>query len=172
MAESVRLMHYDPRWRQQFEQTRSSVLMSCMGWVSSIEHVGSTAISGLIARPVIDVLAGVVDPEGVGEAVTLIEGLNYRGVPLPTWCDDGVLLVKPRHGRQTHRIFLTHIDSLLWHRMLRVRNWLRDHPSDAVRFEDAKVHRWKCSDGDPVAYEQGKAIFFAHLEDQIATGYL
>ncbi|MDG2222325.1 MAG: GrpB family protein, partial [Rubripirellula sp.] len=42
-------MHYDPRWRQEFEQTRSSILSSTEGWVTGVEHIGSTAISGLIA---------------------------------------------------------------------------------------------------------------------------
>ncbi len=62
----VRLMHYDPRWRQEFEQTRSSILHSCAGWVTAVEHIGSTAISGLIARPTIDVIASVADDEGHG----------------------------------------------------------------------------------------------------------
>ena len=70
----VRLMHYDPRWRQQFQQTRSSILHSCAGWVTAVEHVGSTTISGLIARPTIDVLAAVMDEDSLMVAAELIEG--------------------------------------------------------------------------------------------------
>ena len=72
----VRLMHYDPRWRQEFQQTKSSILHSCAGWVTAVEHVGSTAISGLIARPIIDVLAAVADESALATAAQLIEGLN------------------------------------------------------------------------------------------------
>ena len=74
----VRLMYYDPRWRQEFEQTRSSILHSCAGWVTAVEHIGSTAIPGLVARPTIDVAAAADDQEGMEQASLLIEGLNYR----------------------------------------------------------------------------------------------
>jgi len=162
-------MHYDPQWRQEFEQTRSSILMSCLGWVQAVEHIGSTAVSGIAAQPVVDVVAGVVDPSGFQEAQAAIEGLNFRTIELPTWADDALLLIKPRHGQATHTVFLTQIDSPLWRRLLRVRDWLRAHREVALRYEDAKVHRWKATCGDLTSYEQGKAIFFAHLEDQIGS---
>lgn len=169
MSLPVRLSHYDPSWRQEFEQTRSSILMSCSGWVQSVEHIGGTAIPGLIAQAIVDCVAGVVAPEGLEAASTAIEGLNYRREKLPTWVDDGILFTKPRHGPTTHRIFLTRIDSPLWSRVLRVRDWLREHPEVAYRFEDAKVKQWKAASGDPCRYAHAKAIFFAHLEDQIHT---
>ena len=84
----VRLMHCDPRWRQEFQQTRSSILHSCAGWVTAVEHVGSTAIPGLISRPIIDVLAGVADESGLGKASNLIEGLNFRINDSPEWSSD------------------------------------------------------------------------------------
>ncbi len=143
--------------------------MSCSGWVQSVEHVGSTSVTGIVSRPIVDALAGVVDPCGLQDARQAIEGLNFRVVELPTWADDAVLLVKPRQAEATHHIFLTQIDSPLWKRLLGVRDWLRSHREVALRYEDAKVHRWKASCGDPDSYRQAKAIFFAHLEDQIGS---
>ncbi len=115
---TVRLMHYDPRWRQEFLQTRSGVLQSCSGWVTQVEHIGSTAISGLVARPTIDVLAGVhgdaeVD-NGMDQAADLVEGLNYRRVTPHGWATGSVVLDKPRHGEPTHRIFLMAIGCPAW----------------------------------------------------------
>jgi GrpB-like predicted nucleotidyltransferase (UPF0157 family) len=168
----VRLMHYDPRWRQEFEQTRSSILHSCAGWVTAVEHIGSTAISGLIARPTIDVVAAVANAEGREPAALLIEGLNFRREISPPWASEAILLLKPRYSSSdqtypTHCVFLVVEGAPLWHRVIRLRDWLRSSAETAVRFEEAKVARWRSGKGDLASYQADKAVFFAHLEDQI-----
>ncbi len=170
----VRLMHHDSRWRQEFQQTRSSILHSCQGWVVAVEHVGSTAIAGLVARPTIDAIAGVTSEEAMGPATDLIEGLNYGQVEPAGWAPDAIVLDKPRRPLSdrpdpTHRVLLMKLNSAAWDRAIRVRDWLRQHAEDAVRFEQAKVSRWRDGEGDPSRYHSDKAIFFAHLEDQISA---
>lgn len=165
-------MHYDPRWRQEFQQTKSSILHSCAGWVTAVEHVGSTAISGLIARPIIDVLAAVVDESALATAAQLIEGLNFRIHASPAWSTDPIVLGKPRHlsasqPDPTHCVWLVIHESDCWRRMLGMRDWLRNHRETAIRFEEAKVARWRSGEGELSAYESDKALFFAHLEDQM-----
>ena len=173
-GDQVRLMHYDPRWPQEFLQTRSSILQSCQGWVVAVEHIGSTAIAGLVARPTIDAVAGVTSEDSFEPAANLIEGLNFRRVESPEWADEAITLVKPRHQsasepEPTHRILLMKLECPAWNRVVRVRDWLRTHPDSAIRFEEAKVARWRSGEGDPRRYGADKAIFFSHLEDQIAA---
>ena len=173
-GQHVRLMHYDPRWRQEFLQTRSSILQSCQGWVVAVEHIGSTAIAGLVARPTIDVMVGVTSEQALSPAADLIEGLNYAPVQQLSWAPDAMVLHKPRRPtaespHPTHRVLLMMLDCQAWRRAVRVRDWLRSHPEDAVRFEEAKVARWRSGEGDLERYLADKAIFFAHLEDQIAA---
>lgn len=48
-----------------------------------------------------------------------------------------------------------------------MRDWLRDNKETAVRFEEAKVARWRSGEGELSSYESDKALFFAHLEDQM-----
>jgi GrpB-like predicted nucleotidyltransferase (UPF0157 family) len=168
----VRLMHYDPRWRQEFQQTKSSILHSCAGWVTAVEHVGSTAISGLIARPIIDVLAAVVDESALATAAQLIEGLNFRINDSPAWSAEPIVLGKPRHlsasqPEPTHCVWLVIHKSDCWRRMIGMRDWLRKQKETAIRFEEAKVARWRSGEGELSAYESDKALFFAHLEDQM-----
>jgi len=169
---TVRLMHYDPRWRQEFEQTKSSILSSCEGTVTAVEHIGSTAISGLIARPTIDVIAGVETFAVIETAAFLIEGLNFRRGSPPEWFKNGVVLRKPRHlhdsaPEPTHCVYLTVRQSTEWTRATRLRDHLRDNPPTAIQFETAKVRRWRSGLGDLVQYESDKAIFLSHLLDQI-----
>lgn len=168
----VRLMHYDARWRQAFQQIRSSIFFSCDGWVTAVEHIGSTAVSGLISRPTIDVVAGVDNELSIETAMPLIEGLNFRQETTPAWAAGARLLVKPRHltreqPEPSHLVLLTVKGSPLWRRVLRLRDWLRDHPETAIRFEEAKVSHWRSGEGELASYQAAKAIFFSHLEDQI-----
>ncbi|TWT53438.1 dephospho-CoA kinase/protein folding accessory domain-containing protein [Rubripirellula amarantea] len=176
-TEPVRLMHYDPRWRQEFEQTRSSILFSCDGWVTGVHHIGSTAISGLIARPTIDVIATVESDQAIGNATSLIEGLNFRSVDTPLWADGAQTLIKPRHlsaedSDVTHRIFLvvhkaSNLPSMMLGRCTLVRDYLIANPEVAIELEERKVSIWREQSGDFAAYQQTKADFFSSLQDRI-----
>jgi GrpB-like predicted nucleotidyltransferase (UPF0157 family) len=160
-------MHYDPRWRQEFEQTKSGVLQSCQGDVIDVQHIGSTAISGLIAQPIIDAIAAVADDASLDQAAMAIEGLYFRRLQTPAWAGQSVWLAKPRHGEITHRVILTRLGSMLWQRVLAVRDALRQNPEKAIAFEETKVKLWKAGEGEVGQYDRDKSLFFAHLEEQI-----
>ena len=165
----VRLMHYDPRWRQEFQQTRSSLFFSCQGWVTAVEHIGSTAIPGLVARPIIDCIAGVKQSDDFESASLLIEGMNFRRVDAPDWAEESWVLAKPRHGEATHIVLLAVQGSTVWRRALAIRDYLLARPEEAVRFEEAKIQRWRNHEGDQSQYERDKSLFFSHLLDQIES---
>ena len=167
MTSIVRLMHYAAAWPQEFQQIKSGILQSCAGAVVAVEHIGSTAIPGLIARPIIDAVASVGSPEAFEEAIARIEGLNFRRIEAPFWCRDSVLLLRPRHGEPTHQLLLSPPASQTVQRTLAIRDYLRREPARAIEFEQAKIERWKDREGDPVAYARDKAAFFAHLEEQL-----
>ncbi len=173
-TETVRLMHYDPRWRQEFQQTRSSILMCCEGWVTDAQHIGSTAISGLIARPTIDVIATVQAAEGMEAAAMLIEGLNFRREQSPDWAAGAITLIKPRNihpdvPEPTHRILLALEASSILKRTIGIRDHFRGHPEVAMDWEESKVASWRNCEGDVTRYESDKAGFFADLEDQLGV---
>lgn len=167
MTDTVRLMHYDPRWPQEFEQTRSGILHSCLGWVIDVQHIGSTAIGGMIARPVLDVVAAVATDDEVEQAMSesaaLIEGLNFRKTDTPMWAAETIVLTKPRSGEPTHRVFLTYLDSPFYRSSIAVRQTLREDRELSLRFEETKVARWRQGEGEPQKYADDKAVFFAHL---------
>ncbi|RPH79400.1 MAG: GrpB family protein [Planctomycetaceae bacterium] len=164
---SIRLMHYDPRWPQEFEQTKSGILHSCLGDVVDVQHIGSTAISGLIAQPIVDVMAAVTDDATIESVAALIEGLYFRVVPSPAWAADSLWLAKPRHGEITHRVVLTRLGSPLWCRVLAVRDFFRQNPERAIRFEEVKVRLWKSGEGQVDQYARDMALFYSHLEEQL-----
>ncbi|MEM9828745.1 MAG: GrpB family protein [Planctomycetota bacterium] len=167
----VRLSHYDPRWRQEFEQTRSSIFFSVEGWIRDIHHIGSTSISGMIARPTIDVVAIVEDTEAQEEAAGRIEGLNFRRIAPEMWSADAIRLRKPRNVVEgefpTHQVWVVIEESLTLKRMIAIRDFLREHRDESLRFEETKVNRWRQGEGDPELYQRDKSVFFAHLEERL-----
>lgn len=124
----------------------------------AVEHIGSTAIGGLIARPIVDAVAVVADPVDLFDSAMLIEGLNFREMEVPDWGNSvsGTvpvrLLEKPRHGETTHRVYVVSQGSRLLEQTVRLREYFRTSPEIAIDFETRKVEIWKQSDGEPIRY--------------------
>lgn len=154
----VRLSHHDPRWRQEFEQTRSGILQACEGRVTDIEHIGGTALSGAICQPVVDLLVGVTQRTELQEAASAIEGLFLRRLPSSDFFPASISLVKPRSGEATHHVYLMTIGDPGWHDAIRLRDGLRNNPELLIEFEESKVEVWKDCEGDRDRYEADKRV--------------
>jgi GrpB-like predicted nucleotidyltransferase (UPF0157 family) len=153
-------MHYDPRWRQEFAQTRSSVLFSGEGWIVDVQHIGGTALPGLISRPIVDCAVAVASLSDLDEASERIEGLNFRMLATPSWLGAGRLFAKPRHGEITHHLFVVEQAGEAWARMLAIRDKLLSDRELALAFEAAKMAAWRDELGVHAAYESAKKSFF------------
>lgn len=169
MSESkVRLSHYDGRWRQEYEQMRSCLLDACEGMVTAVEHIGSTVLPSAIARPQIDLVAGVADAGDVVETLGLIEGLNFRPLDRPNWFADekSHFLQKTMTKTPSFHVIVTTNKGGLWYRLMRMKLWLDTHQHDLQRLTQVKIHLINSSN-DEGSYERGKSIFFTALEDQM-----
>jgi GrpB-like predicted nucleotidyltransferase (UPF0157 family) len=69
---------YDPGWPERFEQERRRISMALGPVALRIEHIGSTAVPGLAAKPIVDVLVTVKDPEAEDEAPAGLLGAGYE----------------------------------------------------------------------------------------------
>ncbi len=165
MTSWLRLMEYNPHWRQEFEQTRSSLLQATEGWIRQCEHIGSTSVEGSIARPTIDLLAGLADLSGLNEAAMMIEGLNYRRLATPTWCDDelAAYLEKPRTGHATHSVLAVRIGSKAWNACLKVRDQLRENLVVRQQLDAVKQEYFLPGCSAEVNYTAAKDEFFSRL---------
>lgn len=82
----VYVVPYDPRWPRLFEHEWACVEATVGRWVEGIEHIGSTAVPGLDAKPILDLMAGVRSLEDGDLCARALEGLGYEhrgeaGVP-------------------------------------------------------------------------------------------
>jgi GrpB-like predicted nucleotidyltransferase (UPF0157 family) len=135
------------------------------GLVRAIEHFGSTAIPGLAAKPIIDILVAVRSvPEAREVAVSPLESLGYA-----FWADnpkrDCLFFVKglpPRAPHRTHHVHMTELDSEMWERLL-FRDYLRTHPEAASRYEALKFELMDRYRDDREAYSDAKSAYVEEI---------
>lgn len=173
-AAEVRLDDYDPGWPDRYsEEGRllTAVLGPCL---AAIEHIGSTAVPGMAAKPVIDILVAVPDYRRFDELVERLDRVGYVYTPESEVDDPGrrVFRKGPEDaGRpRTHHLHLTTSGSRYWHRMIAFRDHLRRHPEDATAYVDLKRALAGRHAKDPAAYTAGKHQFVTAIE-QKAVGH-
>ena len=77
MVEPVYVVSYDPRWPSLFVLERSRVGAAVGPYAEAIEHVGSTAVPALNAKPIIDLMVGVRDVQSAGSCIRPLEEIKY-----------------------------------------------------------------------------------------------
>jgi len=165
----IRVVEYDPAWPQRFAEEREALEAAIGDWaVGGIHHVGSTAVPGLEAKPVIDVLVGVEDLRGSLACFSPLAELGYVYAPYLTktmhW------FCKPSPAQRTHHLHLVPVDSARFREELTFRNQLRSQPELAAVYEALKrelANRYEC---DREAYTEAKSEFIRNaLEQELAA---
>lgn len=179
VQEDVAIVPYDPRWPDLFRREKEH-LLSCLPaeLIRRVEHFGSTAVPGLAAKPVVDLLVEVTDLQATRTRIApLLESQGYDYFWRPTHGDDGppfyAWFIKrdPDTGTRTHHIhmveagFIGHWDRLLF------RDYLIDHPQAAQEYEDLKLRLASAYPNDRVAYTKGKTEFVVRVTEQAKRFY-
>jgi GrpB-like predicted nucleotidyltransferase (UPF0157 family) len=135
--EPIRLSTYDRAWPERFEEERAALAEAIGGWiVGGIHHVGSTAVPGLEAKPIIDILAGVRDLEVSRECFEPLALLGYLYSPyLP---EEMHWFCKPYPSRRTHHLHLVPVGSRRYADELAFRDRLRADSSVAAKYTALK----------------------------------
>ena len=141
----VQLEPYNPGWPAAFIAERELLAPVLAPWLAgAIEHVGSTAVPGLPAKPIIDIMAPVRDLDASRPALAELEKIGYCYAPYKSeamhW------LCKPSPAHRTHHLHLVPLNSVLWMERLAFRDVLAAN-SDlaneyaALKYRLAAVHR-------------------------------
>ncbi|UFN46294.1 GrpB family protein [Nocardioides okcheonensis] len=155
---ALALHAYSESWPALFAAERSVLLAHLSPWVVDVEHVGSTAIPGLEAKPLIDMQAGIRDLAEVRVVVPVLTGLGYHYMSDRVY-DTYVFLPKGPESRRTHHLNLVQHDSDEWRTRLRFRDALRADPALAARYLDLKRSLAARHLGDRASYTAAKASF-------------
>jgi GrpB-like predicted nucleotidyltransferase (UPF0157 family) len=156
----VRLMLHSELWHQLFAQEDARLQDAAGQYLLAIEHVGSTSICGLSAKPIIDIAIAVREIVDVEKCIVPIEGLGYQY--------RGEFGIAGRHyfvrgEPRTHHLHMVELRSDFWRGHLLFRDYLRRHSEVAEEYEKLKKKLAQTYKENREAYTEGKAAFIEHV---------
>jgi GrpB-like predicted nucleotidyltransferase (UPF0157 family) len=159
------LVDYDPRWPAEFEQERIRILSALGDFARGVEHYGSTAVAGLRAKPIIDILVGVAPLDDWIKCKHPLERLGYdyaenAGVP-------GHFIFGRGRDRseRTHLVHLVEFNGESWRSNLTFRDALRADESLRAAYLHMKEQAVASAPEGRASYNELKHSFFKRLEN-------
>lgn len=158
--EHVVLHAPDPAWPARFMEERERLLGLGRGLFIDVQHIGSTAVPGLAAKPIIDLLAGVASMAVARGLADRVAGWGYTGsAEFNATLADRQWFMRWADGHRTHHLHVVVHDSPAWRDRLRFRDVLRADPDTAARYAALKQRLAQAHAGDREAYTQAKEGF-------------
>ncbi|ALD64068.1 hypothetical protein AFL94_09220 [Arthrobacter sp. LS16] len=157
---TVHLEKYSLRWKQAFADVQTVLYANKPHGVQTIEHIGSTSVPGLSAKPIMDIAIGIT-PEAVIDELhhwLTQEGFIYRG-------EADAIRPDMMYGFEIEaniRIINAHVlayGDAAWANYLNFRNHLRDNPADREAYQQLKERLVRHNANDRSAYLNGKTDF-------------
>jgi GrpB-like predicted nucleotidyltransferase (UPF0157 family) len=164
--DEVEIVKYDPRWPVLFNEEAKRLWAALdPSLIVGLEHFGSTAVPGLSAKPIIDILIAV---RSLADArATFVEAL--QNLDYVYWADnpnkDRMFFVKgmpPFGPKRSHHVHVTEPLGEMWQR-LAFRDYLRTHPEEAVTYERLKTRLAHEHKGDREAYTDAKSAYVENV---------
>jgi GrpB-like predicted nucleotidyltransferase (UPF0157 family) len=167
----VEIVQYDPTWPMRFQEEADFLRPALTTWLAgAIEHIGSTAIPGLAAKPVIDIMAGVLALDDSRPAIAVATELGYCYAPYQVEFEHW--FCKPSPAFRTHHLHLIPVGTPQWIRPIAFRDYLRADRNVAVEYEALKRRLAQEHQLDREAYTQAKRPFILRITDvALEMGY-
>jgi GrpB-like predicted nucleotidyltransferase (UPF0157 family) len=158
--ESFELADYDPRWPLLFEQESALITRALGDDVIDIQHVGSTSVPGLRAKPIIDILVAVESFAPIEDYERRLEPFGYH---YHSQEDETDRLFFWKGTPRTHHLHIVEYATWEHQRHLLFRDYLRAHPDIARWYEDVKRDLAEAFKGNRPAYTRGKTAFIKSI---------
>lgn len=157
VSDPIIVVDYDPAWPALFASLRAPVAAALGDLAAAIEHVGSTAVPGLAAKPVIDMDVAISSAHMLQQAIERLAGLGYthegeRGIV------GRAAFGWPRRLPR-HHLYVCPLDSAEYRRHLLFRDYLRAHPEDVAAYATLKRQLAERYRAQREAYTEAKGPF-------------
>jgi GrpB-like predicted nucleotidyltransferase (UPF0157 family) len=152
---------HDGRWAESYLAEAAAIRAALGDYVAGIEHFGSTAVPGLIAKPIVDVLIGAQPRSQPHAAIDSLAGLGYEYLG-----EDGR---RPgryfwrKRGLRNFNVSAVSYLGAMWESNLAVRDFLRTHPEWVERYGQVKLNAAAVSGTSMLGYQNHKRDFVDEL---------
>lgn len=163
----VKLTPHHKHWASSFEREKKRILARLGDIIIDIQHVGSTAIPGIHAKPIIDMSAGVRHMKDIRK---LVKPLDKMGYHFYKKFQEQVLFTKGPDAKRTHYLHVMKYKSAKWKSDLLFRDFLLKHPAKAKAYTRLKQRLAKQYPNDRERYTTGKKSFIDTIKKLAKTG--
>lgn len=165
---TVELSSYQPEWKRLYEAEADRLQAIAGDQLLESEHIGSTAIEGMAAKPIIDLLAVVENVETARDLVPVLEKHGYEYRP-----NDDVrgrlFFAKGSRTNRTHYLSLTERDSDFFSEKTAFRDYLRTHPTVAAEYEQLKRELADEHPNNRAEYTEKKGAFIERILERATS---
>ncbi|MGE7913599.1 GrpB family protein [Lysinibacillus xylanilyticus] len=154
----VELSEYNPYWEEQFIYEKNRIVEALGNKVVGIEHIGSTSIRGLKAKPIIDILIGVQSLDEVPNFIDTLSEIDYEYVLKPELIDRRFFR-KGLWGQGTSHLHICEFNSNEWNEKCLFRDYIRENPHVAYEYASLKEQLASEYEYDRITYTKEKEPF-------------
>ena len=158
-GDSLRLSKHDPNWDSRYESERATLLKLFGGRVRAIEHVGSTAIPSIAAKPIVDIMMGVDSLDDFTTDQPALRKAGYAWGHGDSLEPDWRFYIKYEKEERLVHLHVVRFRGDFWVRTIRFRDYLRGHPKAARKYETLKRQLVDKFRNDRARYVAGKSAF-------------
>ena len=159
----VTLLPYQPAWPSLFAEEAERLRLALGEHVLRVEHVGSTAVPGLDAKPILDIVVAVRDISGAAPFEEALAPLGYIHKAENDRPGRLYFVKRLPDDRSTHHLSITELDTECWFTHVAFRDYLRSHPEAREEYGKLKSALARRHHHDRAAYQEGKAAFIQHV---------
>jgi GrpB-like predicted nucleotidyltransferase (UPF0157 family)/prolyl-tRNA editing enzyme YbaK/EbsC (Cys-tRNA(Pro) deacylase) len=167
LARPVIIVPYDPQWSAQYDMEKIRIQEAMGAYLEAIEHIGSTAVPGLSAKPIIDILGGIVSLSNAPLFIPKLEQIGYCYVPeYETQLPQRRYLTRLEGGHAAIHLHIVETTSQFWRDHLAFRNLLRSNNHLRDAYGRLKIDLAAKFNTDRVGYTDAKTDFIRKALDQ------
>ncbi len=161
-AGQVRLVPYDPAWPAAYEREAARLRQGLGARALAIAHIGSTAVPGLPAKPLLDVMVAISSLGSTSELANVLAAMGYVFHPRDTIPDRHFFIAGDGDLRRVN-LSLVELDAAYWRNHLAFRDALRTQPETAANYARLKAELAALFPDNRLAYTDAKGAFVARV---------
>lgn len=170
MGEIVEVVDYNPEWEKLYQAEAARLRLALGNLLAGLEHIGSTSVPGLAAKPIIDIMVGV---HKISDAKACVDILTERGyVYVPEFevsIPERRFFHRVENGRRTHHLHLVEVGSQFWKEHILFRDVLRTHEDVAEQYATLKRGLAARYREDRFGYTDAKSDFILGVMEKFSS---
>jgi len=158
---TVKIIPYQKKWSEEFEREKARILEVCGDRVIAIEHIGSTSVPNLSAKPIIDIAVGIKRLKDAEELLKPLDKIGYHFYK--QFQRQRLFVAKGPDENRSHYLHIMRYKGAKWEADQLFRNYLHTHPNEIKRYSKLKEKLAMEYTSDRQSYSDGKNDFIKSI---------